>query len=940
MANGVETTTLRAENEHLRQRVTELEQQTQQQRAQLYRYEQILNIVPAMVITKDIHSRLTYGNTAFRELYGMSQAELQGMIDAAFNDPTYTAQYVEDDAHVLQTGQIHEVEEPVTRHDGTVRTVQTIKAPLYNEAGQIDALVGVLTDITERKQAQAALEKINAELEQQAAEQTATLQTFRTLVENAPDAIIITDIAGALTYVNPAFGTLYGYGSEALGMTIPDFFPETEHAHLTELFAHIREHNLWQGVLTHQRKDGSHFIGEESALVIRNAQGTIQAMGAIVRDITARKQQEEDLRHSEIRLQALLDAIPDMMLRVSQDNIFLDYREAQDIDAYVPPEVFLGKHVADVLPPEVAESIIRTGAEVLHTGKRQMIEYQLAMPDGLHSYDTWVVASADKTYLLLIRDSTERKQQEQELLNVNERLRFILEGSQDGAWDANLQASEFYYSPRFAEMMGYHPDELAPSIDTWMSNIHPDDVAKVNQALQDYLAGQTPVYECEHRLRHKSGAWLWVLARGKVTLRDEQGNPVRMAGTISDITRRKQQEEELIWFGQAIESTSDLIGISDIQGQSRYHNQAFIDRLGYTPAELNAAGGPPAIYTDPQQATEVFTALQQGHSWTGEVTLRSKAGEIVPILLRADIIRNDADQAIGFIGVQTDITVQKQAETERRRLVALVESSSDFIGIAALDGHGLYLNAAGRQLIGLESDAAFHQAHVIDYFPPEEQERVQQKLLPMIMEEGRWKGECLFRNFKTGERIPVEWNVFLIRDDTTGEPISISTVTRDLREQKRQDAERATLQQRIIDAQRDTLRELSSPLIPITDEVVIMPLIGTIDSGRAQQVMETLLEGVAQYQADLAIIDITGVSVVDTQVAQAFIQAAQAVRLLGAQVMLTGIQPQIAQTLVHLGVDLSSIITRGSLQAGIATALGPASNGKDGVHPRQANASG
>ncbi|MFP4440302.1 MAG: STAS domain-containing protein [Chloroflexaceae bacterium] len=100
-----------------------------------------------------------------------------------------------------------------------------------------------------------------------------------------------------------------------------------------------------------------------------------------------------------------------------------------------------------------------------------------------------------------------------------------------------------------------------------------------------------------------------------------------------------------------------------------------------------------------------------------------------------------------------------------------------------------------------------------------------------------------------------------------------------------------------------------------------MPLIGTIDSQRAQQVMEALLEGVAQHQADLVILDITGVSVVDTQVAQAFIQAAQAVRLLGAQVMLTGIQSQIAQTLVHLGVDLSGIQTQGSLQAGIAAAL-------------------
>jgi anti-anti-sigma factor len=146
-------------------------------------------------------------------------------------------------------------------------------------------------------------------------------------------------------------------------------------------------------------------------------------------------------------------------------------------------------------------------------------------------------------------------------------------------------------------------------------------------------------------------------------------------------------------------------------------------------------------------------------------------------------------------------------------------------------------------------------------------------------------------------------------------------IVRDMSDIAAVEAERNALQQEVIDAQRAALRELSTPLIPISKDVMIMPLIGTIDSQRAQMVLEALLEGVAHHQASLAIIDITGVSIVDTQVAQALVQAAQAVRLLGARVMLTGIQPQIAQTLVTLGVDLAEIITRGSLQSGIAMAL-------------------
>ncbi len=126
----------------------------------------------------------------------------------------------------------------------------------------------------------------------------------------------------------------------------------------------------------------------------------------------------------------------------------------------------------------------------------------------------------------------------------------------------------------------------------------------------------------------------------------------------------------------------------------------------------------------------------------------------------------------------------------------------------------------------------------------------------------------------------------------------------------------------MIAAQQAALRELSTPLIPITEGVVAMPLIGSIDSGRAQLVIETLLSGVASLRAETTILDITGVPVVDTQVANALLRAAQAVKLLGARVILTGIRPEVAQTLVGLGVDLSGIITRGTLQDGIAEALG------------------
>ncbi len=117
------------------------------------------------------------------------------------------------------------------------------------------------------------------------------------------------------------------------------------------------------------------------------------------------------------------------------------------------------------------------------------------------------------------------------------------------------------------------------------------------------------------------------------------------------------------------------------------------------------------------------------------------------------------------------------------------------------------------------------------------------------------------------------------------------------------------------------VRELSTPLVPITDEILVLPLVGTIDSARAQQMMDVLLDGISSRRAKAVILDITGVPVVDTSVANYILQATQAVRLLGAECILVGITPEVAQTVVGLGVDLRTLSTRSDLQGGIEYAL-------------------
>lgn len=124
-----------------------------------------------------------------------------------------------------------------------------------------------------------------------------------------------------------------------------------------------------------------------------------------------------------------------------------------------------------------------------------------------------------------------------------------------------------------------------------------------------------------------------------------------------------------------------------------------------------------------------------------------------------------------------------------------------------------------------------------------------------------------------------------------------------------------------VSMQRVALQELSAPLIPVMKNITIMPLIGTIDTERAKHIMENLLDGVIKHNSEVVLIDITGVPVVDTMVAHHIIQAAEAVRLIGSTCVLVGIRPEIAQTIVNLGIDLSKFRTKSSLRKGFETAL-------------------
>lgn len=440
-----------------------------------------------------------------------------------------------------ETGETITQEAPIVDIKGNTLWYHSTIVPVYNDKGQLDYLMVVSLETTERKQTEERLIESEGK--------------FKSLIEQAGDAMFLSDYDGNIIAVNNNSCESLGYSrEELLSMKVGELdaiYIEPE-----------KMKTLWNTLVSgksqtietiHKRKDGVLFPVEIRIGVIET-EGKKTILG-IARDITERKKAEQLLKDSEylLRESQKIAVLGSYILDITNgiwnsslvlDDIFgINKKYIKNIDTWVK---FVHTDDRDMIQDYFATNVL-TNHETFDKVYRikRINDKQVRWVHGLGELEFDDDGNPIKM-MGTIQDITERKQVEDTLATHRQRLTYILEGTNAGTWDWNIPSGECVFNDRWAEIMGYSLKELEPiDINTWINNVHPDDLPKANEMLNKVFNKELDYFDVVFRQPHKDGSWIWVNARGKVVDWSEEGKPLRISGTHLDITKQMQAQEEL-----------------------------------------------------------------------------------------------------------------------------------------------------------------------------------------------------------------------------------------------------------------------------------------------------------------------------------------------------------------------------------------------------------
>lgn len=467
---------------------------------------------------------------------------------------------------------------------------------------------------------------------------------------------------------------------------------------------------------------------------------------------------------------------PDLRIQLFNQAAYLQTKKL------IGKELTVGTSVLELAPPERHPQLIELYKAVLK-GERQESETELKngiVVDYVHNlfspaHDEHGAIIGVLVYSTII---TKQKRRELELRDQEERWRFALEGSNIGLWDWNLKTGETYFSDSYRRLYGFEEGELPNKTEEWTSRIHPDDKAYVLDAVKLHTSNSNPYQETTYRLQDKWGNYRWINSRGKLFSWDEEGNPLRMIGTHTDITKEKEAEEALRKsherFQLAAQATSEALWEWDITNDKVYTSPVYKDLFGFDiDPTKNYDEWHVLIHPDDREKTikSYYDSIEDATKdrWEAEYRYLRADGTYVYVSDHCLILRDSNGKALKAVGAVQDITKRKKAEEEaaksNERFKYATKAASDAIYDWDLEKNDLYWGEGLYKLFGHQPAEVTIQVWET-LLHPDERQTVVESLMTVLHNERKkyWKQEYRFRN-ASGSYCDVLERGFILRNE-------------------------------------------------------------------------------------------------------------------------------------------------------------------------------
>ena len=523
-----------------KEEITEIKVESKEHEKIKEKYDSLVNTVEEMVCRFKPDSTLSFVNKAYCENLGCAEEQLinRKFIDfISDKDAEFGLRKIEE---AVETGEKIEFEDKLEDDDGNIKHQRWRYKPIFNKFGEIEEIQAVGTDITERKEKEKQMERL--------------LEEYKTIFNNAQSSLFLLNVEEEdeikFQRINPKDEELTGLSTEEVeGKTPTEVFGEKTGRKVEEDY---RKCLKKRDTIEYEEKlnfpGGNYIYYTTLAPVIIN--GRVEKIVGDAHDITEGRRMEE-------LFQKMLSVIPDMVSIHDTDMniIYSNWSGIADVpeDKQEPGAKCYRtyRNREDICPDCQAKEVLETG---------EALQKEVKLPEG-GWYDLRVLPIKDEKgeieyFVEWVKEISEQKEREERMEVQKDRLASIIEGTNVGTWEWNVQTGEVIFNEKWAEMAGYTLEELQPtSIEIWREFVHPEDLKKSQEKLTKHFKGENEQYHLECRMRHREGHWIRILDRGRVVTWTDDGRPEWMYGTHLDITERKKRQEKIEYMSHHDELT-------------------------------------------------------------------------------------------------------------------------------------------------------------------------------------------------------------------------------------------------------------------------------------------------------------------------------------------------------------------------------------------------